>query len=340
MTGKIFSKINGTLFDHVDENSLSAEDEDSGVVGDPKNMRAERLAAITAAENALKAKENEKGKMDRKTNSSDNAPEQSTTKDEIITLKSSQEMGQKVSKDVGAIIEPNSTPLSSNSLPNEGNPVNSPQSQSRDSHLEVKKEESNTQQQGQKVVKERQRLQENMVMETKDKILPNSRIPDSDVRTNELTRPYSDQTQIEDIARKRVNNSKVQKTEHKEKTMNEKRFIPSYKAKKQSPENRARHQVQDLVQKADSALNDAQELTKQAKLANQKAQAAIEDEKSRKKDSQNDQEENTNIISPELTQLINEAKKSDKIAQDAIEKYDKLKRAANVAVEDFNTRFK
>ena len=56
------TKINGTLGDQVDKNSLSAEDKDSGVDGDPKNMRAERLAAMTAAENALKAKENEIGK--------------------------------------------------------------------------------------------------------------------------------------------------------------------------------------------------------------------------------------------------------------------------------------
>ena len=37
-------------------------------------------------ENALRAKENENenGKMDQKTNSSDNAPDQSTIKDEII----------------------------------------------------------------------------------------------------------------------------------------------------------------------------------------------------------------------------------------------------------------
>ena len=84
---------------------------DLGVDGDPKNMRAERLAAMNAAENALKAKENEIGKMDRKTNSSDNAPDPSTIKNEIIAVqtKSSQDLGQKESEHQGAAVELNTT---------------------------------------------------------------------------------------------------------------------------------------------------------------------------------------------------------------------------------------
>ena len=74
IAGQMYTKINGTLGEQVDKNSLSAEDKDSGVDGDPKNMRAERLAAMNGAENALKAKENEIGKMDRKTNSSESMP--------------------------------------------------------------------------------------------------------------------------------------------------------------------------------------------------------------------------------------------------------------------------
>ena len=130
------------------------------------------------------------------------------------------------------------------------------------------------------------------------------------------------------------------KIEDKQKTMNKNRFSKLENEKKQSLENEARHKVQNQVQKAESALNIAQELTKQAKLADQKAQAALDETKNRQKETQKDQEGHNNILSPELTQLINEAKISDQKAQIALEKYDNLRRTANTAVEDFNTKFK
>lgn len=345
IAGQMYTEINGTLGDQDDKNSLSAEDENSGVDGDAKNVSAERLAAITAAENALKAKENEIGKMDRRTNSSDNAPDPSTIKNEIIAVetKSSQEIGQKESEHQGVTVELNTKPLSSDTIQTQDNPVNSKQSQPRedlnDNQLGVKKEESNTQQQGQVVVKERQRPQEN-VRAAKDKMMANSRIPDSDVRTNELSSQSSDRTHTDNEARKKIANLEVQKIEDKQKTMNKNRFMKLENEKKQSLENEARHNVQNQVQKAESALNIAQELTKQAKLADQKAQAALDEAKSRQKGTQKDQEGNNNILSPELTQMINEAKISDQMAQIALEKYNNLRRAANTAVEDFVTKFK
>ena len=122
--------------------------------------------------------------------------------------------------------------------------------------------------------------------------------------------------------------------------MNKKRLINSENAKEQSQKNEARNNVQDLIQKAESALDNAQGLIKQSKLANQKAQAALEEAKSRQKETPKDQEEHINVVSPELGQLINEAKISDQTAQNALEKYNNLRRAANSAVEDFNTRFR
>ncbi|MGB8100698.1 MAG: hypothetical protein WCE96_03365, partial [Nitrososphaeraceae archaeon] len=70
------------------------------------------------------------------------------------------------------------------------------------------------------------------------------------------------------------------------------------------------------------------------------AQAALDEAKSRQKEVQKEQGGHNNILSPELTQLINEAKISDQKAQIALEKYDNLRKAANTAVEDFNTKFK
>ena len=149
-------------------------------------------------------------------------------------------------------------------------------------------------------------------------MVADSRIPDSDVRTNELSSHSSDRTHAENEARKKIANLEVQKIEDKQKTMNKNRFSKLENEKKQSLENEARHNVQDLVQKAESALNNAQGLTKQAKLADQKAQAALDEAKNRQKETQKDQEGHNNILSPELTQLINEAKISDQTAQIAL----------------------
>ena len=139
--------------------------------------------------------------MDRKTNSSDNASDQSTIKDEIITIQPSQNMKQKESEQIGSSIQPNTTPLSSDSLQTQDNPVNSRPPQSRedlkDHQLGVKKGESSTEQQGQEAVKERKRPQEN-VMAPKDKVVADSRIPGSDVRENELSSRSSDQTHTDD----------------------------------------------------------------------------------------------------------------------------------------------
>ena len=49
IAGQMYTKINGTLGDQVDKNSLSSEDKDLGVDGDPKNISAERLAAMNGS---------------------------------------------------------------------------------------------------------------------------------------------------------------------------------------------------------------------------------------------------------------------------------------------------
>ena len=49
IAGQMYTKINGTLGDQVDKNSLSSEDKDLGVDGDAKNMSAERLAAMNGS---------------------------------------------------------------------------------------------------------------------------------------------------------------------------------------------------------------------------------------------------------------------------------------------------
>ena len=142
-------------------------------------------------------------------------------------------------------------------------------------------------------------------MTAKDKVVANSRIPDSDpVRENELSIQSSVRTHADDVERKRIANSEVQKVEDNQKTMNKKRlFVKSEIAKEQSQKNEARNNLQDLIQKAESALDNAQDLIKQSKLANQKAHAPLEEAKSRQKETPKDQEEHINIESSELSEL-------------------------------------
>ncbi len=73
-------------------------------------------------------------------------------------------------------------------------------------------------------------------MAAKDKMVSNSRIPDSDVRTNELSSLSSDRTHADDVERKRIANSEVQKIEDNQKTMNKNRSINSENAKEKPRE--------------------------------------------------------------------------------------------------------
>ena len=161
-------------------------------------------------------------------------------------------MKQKESEQIGSPIQPNTTPLLSDSLQTQDNPVNSRQPQQRedlkDHQLGAKKEEpnaeqqgqeSNADQQGQDVVKESQRPQEN-VMTAKDKVVADSRIPDSDVRENELSIQSSVRTHADDVERKRIANSEVQKVEDNQKTMNKKRLMEFGERKGTKPKERGK----------------------------------------------------------------------------------------------------
>lgn len=63
--------------------------------------------------------------------------------------------------------------------------------------------------------------------------------------------------------------------------MKKNRLIEPEYAKEQRQVSKARDKVQCLLRKTESVLNNAQGLIKQAKLANQKAQAPLEEVKNR-----------------------------------------------------------
>ncbi|MEP6576916.1 MAG: hypothetical protein ABJB85_10855, partial [Nitrososphaerota archaeon] len=139
---------------------------------------------------------------------------------------------------------------------------------------------------------------------------------------------------------KKITNLQVQKMEDQQKAINQKRLIKSEYAKEQRQKNKARDIMQSLIRDADAALKNAKGLLKQSNLANQKAHDAIEEVKGQQTETpQQDQEKNKEIIPPKVTQLISEAKISEQIANDAVKKYNDLRRAADTAVEEFMTKF-
>lgn len=112
-------------------------------------------------------------------------------------------------------------------------------------------------------------------------------------------------------------------------------------AKEQRQRHDAKERVQNLIREANEALNNAEELVGQAKLAEQKAQSTIEEFNNQESETTEEEVEgNKQIIPQEINHLINEAKIADQIAQAAVEKYNDLRRAADIATKEFNTKYK
>jgi MoxR-like ATPase len=141
----------------------------------------------------------------------------------------------------------------------------------------------------------------------------------------------------EGVEQKKITNLQIEKMKDQQKVIDQKRIIKSEDAKEQRQKKEVRATVQSLVSEADAALKNANGLIKKSKQANQKAQDAIEEVKSRQPKTELDQKENNG---PELSQLIKEAKISDQKAKLAQEKYDDLRKLAETAVEKYNAKFK
>ena len=104
--GETNVKINGTLGDQVKENSQSEADTKSGADGNPENIRVEWLAALTAAEEALKIKESKK--MEHNTSSYEKTPLTSAMGEEKKTIQPLPTKEQKRAESV-APLQPNPT---------------------------------------------------------------------------------------------------------------------------------------------------------------------------------------------------------------------------------------
>ena len=154
---------------------------------------------------------------------------------------------------------------------------------------------------------------------------------------NKILSQSTDREHAEGVDRKKITNLQIQKMKDQQKTMDQKRIIKSEEAKEQRQKKEVRDTVQSLVSEADAALKNANGLIKKSKQANQKAQDAIEEVKSRHAKTELDQKENNG---PELSQLINEAKISDQKAKVAQEKYNDLRKVADTAVEKYIAKFK
>jgi hypothetical protein len=113
----------------------------------------------------------------------------------------------------------------------------------------------------------------------------------------------------------------------------------------------ARNHVLNLIRDSNEAYKIAEGLIEQAKIANQAAEAAIGDYNSHRTEQQQlqqqqqqqqqQQEEQKDEMSlpPEIISLVNEAKIMQKKAQGATDNYNDLRKAADLAVNEFNVRF-
>ena len=346
--GETNVKINGTLGDQVKENSQSETDTNSGADGNPENIRVEWLAALTAAEEALKIKESQK--MEHNTSSYEKVPLTSAMGEEKKTIQPLPTKEQKRAESV-APLQPNPTSTAESLSANDILAATSRQTEPEDlnhTHLNVVQgankvqpakvqpeqvDKDRQQQQQQQKETQQQRSKEKAIV-VKDKPVGTSPSQDSH-SGNKILSQSTDREHAED--RKKITNLQIQKMKDQQKTMDQKRIIKSEEAKEQRQKKEARDTVQSLVSEADGALKNANALIKKSKQANQKAQDAIEEVKSRPAKTELDQKENNG---PELSQLINEAKISDQKAKVAQEKYNDLRKVADTAVEKYIAKFK
>jgi hypothetical protein len=348
--GELYTKTNGTQVDKFKGNRILDLGTVSVAVGNLdmrlKGLPADVLKSLRAAEDGL----------NRNTNSSEEAPLTSKMDQELISVQPSQNIDQKQSEPVGAAVQLDTT-QSSDSIKAERDLViqssrqPEPRKDLKDSRSELMKKEPNTQeQQGQQLAKEGQQQQQQQRQEqsqqqpskengmpTKDKKVDNLSAPDSHVR-NGLVSQSSDRKHTEHVEQKKITNLQIQKMKDEQKTINQKRFIQSENAKALKKE--ARNNVQGLIHMADAALTNARDLIKQSELADQKVQDTIEEFKTRQSETQRSLDENTEIVPPVLSQLINDATTSDHMAKIAVQKYNDLRKAADTAIAEFTTKFK
>ncbi len=344
-------KINNTLADTLKENKLSKTDvntdTNSSTDRNPEKIKAEMLVAVTAAEEALKVKEGQK--LERNTSSYEK-PHLTSTGEGIKIMQPLNNKEQKQTESIAtALLD---TAPTAESLHSQDNLVSTSKVQSepqdqKQSQLEVIQGQGQPHSQPEQVFEEKQQQKETQqqrpkgnTMPVKDKTLDSTfPVPDSN-KGNKLLNQLPDQSHVKDVEQKKITNLQIQKMEDKQKTINQKRFIKSEHAKEQRQKNEARDTMQSLIRDADAALKDAKGQIKQSNLANQKAHDAIEEIKGQRTETpQQDQEKSKEIIPQKVTQLINEAKISAQIANDAVKKYDDLRRAADKAVEEFMTKF-
>ncbi len=341
IVGQLNTETNSTLSDQVKVDSQS-KNTNSGADGNPES-RVEWLAAFSAAEEALKLKESQK--MDRNTSSVEKGSLTSTMGEEKKAITLSNNRGQKQAELVAGVeLDQTRTAQSPSAQDNlvptairQPEPDDPKHGQLRgiQGKVKVQTDQVDKLQQQQKET-EQQRPKEN-ALTVKDKTLDTTSITPDSHKGNKLLSDSSDRAHTKDIEQKKITNHQIQKIENQQKTINQKR---SEVAKEQRQENEARDTVQNLLQEADAALKNAKDLVKESKLANHEAHDAIEQVKSRQTETQQDHEKTGDNIAPELSHLINEAKTSDQKAKDAVEKYNDLRRAADTAVKEFNTRFR
>jgi hypothetical protein len=342
----INAKINGTPGDQVKENSQSETDTNSGRNRNPENIRVEWLAALTAAEEALKIKESQN--MENNTSSYEKTPLTSEMGEKKKTIQPLPTKEQKQAESL-APLQPNSTAellsahdiLAATSRQTEPEDLNHTylnvvQGANKVQPAKVQSEQvdKDRQQQQQKETQQQTSKEKAMVVKDKQVVTTPSQVSHAG---HKILSQSTHREHAEGVEQKKITNLQIEKMKDQQKVIDQKRIIKSEDAKEQRQKKEVRATVQSLVSEADAALKSANGLIKKSKQANQKAQDAIEEVKSRQPKTELDQKENNG---PELSQLIKEAKTSDQKAKLAQEKYDDLRKLAETAVEKYNAKFK
>ena len=258
--GEMNSKINGTRGFLVEENSQPEADTNtnSGAEENTAKIRVEWMAALTAAEEALKIKESQK--MDHNTGSNDKTPITSTMGEEKKTIQLFPAKEQKRAESV-APLQPNPTSraelisahdiLAATSRHNEAENLNHTHLNSAQGANKVQPEQADKDRQQQKETQQQRSKEKAMV--AKDK--PVGTPPSQDSHSgNKILSQSTDREHPEGVDRKKITNLQIQKMKDQQKTMDQKRISRSEDAKEQMQKKKERDTLQSLVGKKDGSF--------------------------------------------------------------------------------------
>ena len=227
--GKMNSKINGTRGFLVEENSQPEADTNtnSGAEENPAKIRVDWMAALTAAEEALKIKESQK--MDHNTGSNDKTPITSTMGEEKKTIQLFPTKEQKRAESV-APLQPNPTSRAESISVHDILAVTSRHNEAENlNHTHLNSAQGANKVQPEQADKDRQQQKETQQQRSKEKAMV---AKDKPVGTSPLPRfPFGEQN-IESVDRSRASRRRRSEKNYQSPNTKNERSAKNYGSKK------------------------------------------------------------------------------------------------------------